>query len=106
MGQIQFSGGTNVHIVTQKAPTATPSNVASSATNVTILVANSARLGATVWNNSTAILYLKLGATASLTSCTVEMVSDAYYEVPFGYTGIIDGIWSAANGAARVTELT
>jgi len=93
-------------IITQKALTGTPSNVSGSASNVTILAANTARLGATIWNDSTAILYLKLGATASLTSCTVKMIADAYYEVPFGYYGIIDGIWASANGAARVTELT
>jgi hypothetical protein len=34
------------------------------------------------------------------------MVADAYYEVPFGYTGRIDGIWASANGNARVTEMT
>lgn len=93
-------------VVTMKSLTGTASNVASSATNVTILAANTLRLGATIWNDSTAVLYLKLGATASATSCTVKLIADAYYEVPFGYYGIIDGIWSAANGAARVTELT
>jgi hypothetical protein len=31
----------------------------------------------------------------------------SYYEVPFGYTGIIDGIWSAdSTGSARITEWT
>ena len=52
------------------------------------------------------ILYVKFGTTASATSYTVKMVADAYYEVPFGYTGRIDGIWASANGNARVTEMT
>lgn len=93
-------------IVAPKAQTATLSNVSSSASNVTLLAANTARLGATIWNDSTAILYVKFGATASATSCTVKMVADSYYEVPFGYYGIIDGIWASANGAARITEIT
>lgn len=89
-----------------KSSTATLSNVASSATSVTLLSANSNRLGATVYNDSTQILYLKFGTTASTSSYTVKMVADAYYEIPFNYTGRIDGIWASANGSARITELT
>lgn len=80
--------------------------VASSATNVTILASNTNRLGATVFNDSTAALYLKLGATASTTSFTVKIAADGYYEVPFRFTGIIDGLWSTANGNAKITELS
>lgn len=86
--------------------TATLSNVSGSASSVTLLSSNISRKGATIWNNSTAILYVKFGSTASATSCTVKMVADAYYEVPFGYTGIITGIWASATGNARVTELS
>jgi hypothetical protein len=88
------------------ASTGTASNVASSASNVTILASNSSRKGATIFNDSTAVLYIKFGATASATSYAVQIPSMGYYEVPFKYTGIIDGIWAAANGNARVTELT
>lgn len=92
--------------VTQKSSTATLSNVASSATNVTILASNTARTGATVYNDSTQILYLKFGTTASTTSFTVKLASETYYEVPGGYTGVLDGLWASANGSARITELT
>lgn len=90
------------------AHSATPSqaSVAGSASSVTILAANTARAGATIANDSSAVLYLKLGATASTTSFTVAMAANSYYEVPFGYTGIIDGIWASATGSARITELT
>lgn len=88
------------------AGTATLSNVASSASNVTLLTANVARKGATIYNDSSAILYVKFGATASTSSYTVQLPASAYYEVPFSYTGRIDGIWASANGNARVTELT
>jgi len=97
------TGGIRVH---STCGTTALTNVASSASSVTVLAANTARLGATVQNDSTQVLYLKLGTTASTTSYTVKMVAGAYYEVPFGYTGRIDGIWAAANGNARVTELT
>lgn len=93
-------------IALKKSVTATLSNVASSATNVTVIASNSSRIGATVYNDSAAYLYLKLGTTASATSFTIKIDPSGYYEVPFGYTGIIDGLWASANGSARVTELT
>jgi hypothetical protein len=90
-----------------RAASAVTSNVASSATTVTVLAENANRRGATIWNDSTAILYLRFGTFgASATNATVKLVADAYFEVPFGYTGAIQGIWSAVNGAARVTALT
>lgn len=86
--------------------TGTVTSVASSITNVVLLAAATARKGAMVYNESTAILYLKLGTTASATSYTTQLAPNAYYEVPEMYTGIISGIWVAANGSARVTALT
>jgi hypothetical protein len=48
---------------------------------------------------------VKFGATATSSSYTVKMASDSYYEFPEPvYTGIVDGIWASANGAARCTE--
>lgn len=92
--------------VTQKSPTATLSNVSASATSVTVLAANTGRLGAIVVNDSTVNAYVKYGTTASTTSFTVKMLPGDYHEVPFGYTGIITGIWDSATGSARVTEIT
>jgi hypothetical protein len=90
-----------------QAATATLSNVNDTASSTTLLAANTSRKGATIHNDSTSILYVKFGTTASATSYTVKMVADAYYEVPFGYTGRIDGIWSSdSTGAARITEMT
>lgn len=87
--------------------TGTTSSVGDSATNVTLLASNANRKGATIYNDSTASLYVKLGATASLTDFTMVCDARGYFEVPYGYTGIIDGIWSSdAGGDARITELT
>jgi len=93
-------------IVSMSAPTGTQTSVAGSASNVTLLAANVLRKGATIYNDSTAILYLRLAATATTSNFTVKLFADDYYEVPFGYYGIIDGIWASATGNARVTELT
>jgi hypothetical protein len=85
--------------------TATTANVASSATNVTVLAANGGANGRAVYNDSTAVLYLKFGTTASTTSYTVQLAAGAYYEFPQPlYAGQVDGIWAAANGFARTTE--
>lgn len=94
------------NLITSKAPTGTQTSVASSASNVTLLAANSARLGATLYNDSTQICYVRFSATATTSNYSVQLLSNSYYEVPFGYTGIIDGIWASANGNMRVTEMT
>ena len=88
------------------AGTATITSVASSASSVVLQAANTSRLGLAIYNNSTAILYVKFGTTASATSFTLEMAPEDFYEMYVRYTGRIDGIWASANGAALVTELT
>jgi hypothetical protein len=83
--------------------TATLANVASSATTVTIFAAANGSNGRTVFNDSTAVLYLAFAATASETAYTVQIPADGYYEVPWNYDGVISGIWASANGNARTT---
>jgi hypothetical protein len=91
---------------TDKAVIGTQSIVVSTAADTIILASNAARQGATIFNDSTAILYLLLAnAVSSLTVYSVQIAAGGYYEVPAKYTGIIKGIWAAANGNARVTEL-
>lgn len=90
--------------------TATETGVAASASSVTVLAANTLRKGAAVTNDqASATLYLRLSATAATAASggyTVILPGGAYYEVPYGYTGQITGIWSAATGFANVSELT
>lgn len=84
----------------------TYSTVASSASSVALLSANTRRAGASIQNTSTAILYLLLGGgTATATTAhSVQIPSNGYYEVPYGFTGAISGIWASANGSANITE--
>ena len=85
---------------------ATLSNVSSSATSVSLLSSNAAARARMVFNDSTQVLYLKFGTTASATSHTVQIPSMGYYEFPQPlYKGAVDGIWAAANGSARLTEM-
>lgn len=82
-------------------------SVAASTSNITLKTSNSNRLGLTVFNDSSKTLYLKLGSTASTSSYTVKIVKDSYYEIPYEYTGVVDGIWEiGVIGNALITELT
>lgn len=104
-----FGSGAGAGLPANFAPsssTGTTSSVASSSTVVTLLAANVQRKGATIYNESTAVLYVRFGAAASATAYTVQVAANGYYELPFGYTGIVTGLWATANGSARVTELT
>lgn len=85
--------------------TATLANVVSSGSNGTLFAANGQARGRAVFNDSTQVLYLKFGATASATSYTVQLAAGAYYEFPQPlYGGQVDGLWASANGNARTTQ--
>jgi len=90
-----------------KPATSVTSSVAAAVSNTILLPSNSIRIGATIYNDSSSsLLYLKLGATASTSDFTIKLFPLSYYEVPYGYTGEIDGIWNTASGFARIDELT
>lgn len=108
-GNVRMSADRSL-LVTSRATTPTQTSVAGSASSVSLLAANNARKGAVITNDSSAVLYIKLGTTASTTSYTVTLAGSASapfssYEVPFGYVGAIDGIWASATGNARITEI-
>lgn len=80
-------------------------NVAGSATSVTLLSANAARRNFVIYNNSTSDCYVKYGTTASSTSFTYYLPSLGTLQDEF-YAGRIDAIWIAANGSAQITEVS
>lgn len=86
--------------------TATKTSVAGATADTSILASKANRKGATIYNDSTAIMYISLGAAAaSTTSFTTQIAAGGYYEVPSYYTGAIRAVWSTATGNARVTEI-
>lgn len=91
-----------------RSGTATTTQVADTASSTTLLASNANRLGASIQNDSSAVLYVKCGTTASATDYSARLVQYGYYEVPANYTGRIDGIWATdpGDGAARITEFT
>lgn len=82
--------------------------VNSVATPVLILAANPDRKGAIITNTDANALHLLLASgVVSTTNFTVLVAPNGSYEVPFGFTGTIAGIWAADGaGSAMVTELT
>jgi len=101
------TGTNNIGIVTNKpASIASYSTVPLNISNVTLLSANSLRIGATIYNNSSAFLYIMLGSTATTSSFTAPINPGGYYEIPYHYNGVISGIWSSSVvGSALITEL-
>lgn len=81
-------------------------SVAGSASSVTLKAANTSRIELIIVNDSTAVLFVLLGSgTASNSNYTYRL---AQYDTVIvdTYNGIVKGIWEAATGAARVTEIT
>ena len=85
--------------------TSTFTSIAYSTANTQLLAANSNRRGATIWNNGTTGLNVSLGLSGSSQPNLVVPVN-GYYEVPFSWTGVINGAWAAGGaGSAWVVEL-
>lgn len=102
----ESSAGTQ-RVILPNEGTATVSAVADSASSQQLLAANASRQMATIFNDSTEILYVKFGTTASTTDYNVRLSAGAYFELPgpVVYAGRIDGIWAAdASGSARMAE--
>ena len=85
------------------------SKVNQSASNTTIIEANSSRMALSIVNDSGDELLIKYGNTASPDSFTYAIASGQNWDMPTQngvYTGHIDGIWrDAGAGSAKVTEL-
>ena len=93
-----------------KSVAATPvrTTIAASVTVVTLLASNVNRRAAYIVNDSaSATLNIGYGAAATLTDYTLYLLpGDELTPDPVCFTGIITGIWSAASGSARITEVT
>lgn len=77
-------------------------------TNTTLVAADARRVALTIYNESTATLFVLMGAgTESATVYTVQVAPGGYYEVPGAMAPLrAAGHWSAANGSARITAVT
>jgi hypothetical protein len=87
--------------------TGTTTSIPVSTTVATALVANTARLGASFWNNGAANVFLRLAAAAASALFTVRLSKNGFYELNFPvYTGIVTVITAAGTATLLATELT
>jgi hypothetical protein len=86
---------------------ATTQSVAA-ATTAKVLIAANDRRALTIFNSSTAFLYILIGnGTASPSFYTNRLASNQFWDVPPVYCGLrVSGVWSAANGQALLTSVT
>lgn len=104
----------SIRSVPDQAATAALSSVPASASTgqlVAALAKSSSvtgRLGLIIVNDSaSATLYIAYAATASLTAYTEKVYPGQTWEMPSPiYGGLVSGIWDAAVGNARITELS
>ena len=58
----------------------------------------------TIFNDSSAVLYVRCGAgDASSTTYTTQVAAGALLELPFNYTGRVTGVLASGTGSAKVT---
>ncbi len=92
------------------ATAASPNRVAGAVVSTTLAAANPVRRGLLIFNENpgATTLYVALGPAASVNNVyTVQVAGGSLFELPGPpfYRGIVTGIWTAATGAALVTEL-
>lgn len=90
------------------AGTSVLTNVTASISSVILLAANASRRAWYLVNDSAAVLYFTLGAgVTSVSSYTLQVAPGQQYTPDvITWRGAITGLWSAAIGTARITELT
>jgi hypothetical protein len=98
-------------IVRNRTTTGTTTSVASTTTSATVLAANSLRGGAKLCNNSTSLFYGLYGSGVASSSNYSFILSGlvggipGIEEIPYGYEGIVTGVWATANGNLIITEM-
>lgn len=101
------SGGGAASASVPTAANAAQSNVGQNVASVSLIAANTSRKGLSIFNDTTANLYISFSGAASTANFKVKVAAGGYYEMApeVIFTGQIFGIWDAAGaGNARVTE--
>jgi hypothetical protein len=92
-------------LVDQRNSTGTPTITSTLPTtsDQTFLAANSARRGASIYNNSDHTVFIRPGGAAnSTTAFTIAIPSNGYWEVPANYTGAIHGLIASGTAVGNV----
>lgn len=106
------TSSSSVSVTLAFASTSTITTVASSTASVTLVAANNSRKTLVILNDSTANLYIALNASAASTTNYSLFLGAKVGDTPSSlvlngadYSGEIRGIWTTANGFARITEI-
>lgn len=90
-----------------KAKNVVASNVTLGVTPLVLLTANTdTRLGASLYNATTANLYIDWNPTVSPTDCSVKIPPGGYYETAFNPDEILYGVLETGEGTVCVREFT
>lgn len=79
--------------------------ISASVTSLTLFATTSSRVGASIWNESSSRLYVKVGQGASTTLFSFKIAPYGYWEMsPKGLGGAISGVWEVATGSAMCSQ--
>lgn len=109
VGAAEVSASNPLPVGPGQATAASLSALGSAAVNAQLLAANASRKGLILVNTDANDVYVKYGATASLTSFSVRIAGNGgYWEMPAPiYVGAIDAIWAADGaGSLYATEMS
>ncbi len=99
----QIALATDISNSVTLAPNSASVSVAASATVVTLAALNANRKTLEITNDGVNVLYIKKGASASLTDYTYKLFTNDTGVID-DYTGVVTGIWDVAVGTAIGTE--
>lgn len=96
-----------ISVTLRQAANATTTSVGGATSSTQLLAANANRVAYSLYNDSTAILYLleDNSAVASSSNYTWQIAPGGGW-INDEYTGKVVGIWASATGNARITERT
>lgn len=105
---VKIFSGSIISTITEQPSSASLIVMPASITTVTLVEANTDRLGLTITNNSESELFIRSGPGALTTAYAIRMKSYDLYEFPFPtYTGMVTGIWKdITSGSAMIQEST
>lgn len=96
--------GTAMVTAEKMGTTGTLTNTTVAITSTTLAALSTSRRGMIVHNDSTEVLFLKYGSTASATSYTFRIAPGDHFIMPMPlYSGTVSGIAGVANGTWRIT---
>lgn len=65
---------------------------------VQIVAANASRKGLSLWNASTGNILIEYGAAPTASAYAFKLNPNSYFELPYDYKGVIQGLWDATGG--------